>query len=207
MRQQASVTSVTMFFVLLESCATVSKPSPATTDNARESSAIRVADCDSPARSLPAEFQSMLVPRRRPVDSDDHWADLARQVPGGFAGILYDRSGRPTIMLTRPEQEQAVKTALAADRTFRHFDIMGARVVKARWDFAQLVDWFDYILLDSSIWQTTGMTMADKNEETNRIDLGVETESGRRQLIAKLAALGIPCDLVQVRIAGRVTPL
>jgi len=138
---------------------------------------------------------------------DDHWADIAERIPGGFAGILYDLNGKPTLMLTDPEQAPAVKKALASDYSFRHFDLMGAQVLQARWSFAQLVDWFNYLWLHSSIAKTKGMVMGDKNEETNRIYFGVETEAARQQFTEQLRALGVPCDLVRIGIASRPSPL
>ena len=195
-----------LIVILCASCARLPSPPPASIAKTSDTTGIRMADCDGPALSLPPNLRSMLERRTGQRDPDDYWAYLAERIPGGFAGILYDRSGKPTIMLTHPEQAAAAKEALAPDRTFRHFDIVGAQILKARWDFAQLADWYDYILLHTSVWQTKGMTMGDKDEETNRIVLGIETESGRQELVEKLRALDIPCDLIRVVIAGRAYP-
>ena len=172
-----------------------------------KSTAVRVADCDGPARSLPPELRLALRPRTGQMVPDDHWADLAERIPGGFAGILYDRNMKPILMLTDPERADEVKKVLVSDRTFRHFDLVGARVFKARWDFAQLVDWFNFIVSDTSVWKTDGMVFGDKDEETNRIYFRVETEAGRQRLKEKLSALNIPCDLVRIGIGARVVPL
>ena len=135
---------------------------------------------------------------------DDHWADLAEQIPGGFAGVLYS-NGKPVVMLTRPDQAAAAKAALAADPTFRGFDIAHAEVRQARWDFAQLEDWYRYLTGFSSVWSTPGMVAGDKNEATNRLYFGIETEAGRQELTRKLLALNVPCDLIQIGIASPAT--
>ncbi len=192
--------------ILLESCGTLSKPSPPSVNKKQISTDARVADCDGSALSLPPELRRMLKPRTGEMIPDDHWADLAERIPGGFAGILYDLNMKPIMMLTHPEQATAVKAAIASDRAFRHFDVMGARVLKARWDFAQLVDWYNYLAEHTSLWEASGIVSGDKNEETNRIYFGVETEPGRQRLIEKLNALHIPCDLVRIGLEGRAYP-
>jgi hypothetical protein len=169
---------------------TANNPPPASTE-------LRVADCDGPPLSLPANLRATLAPRTGQVDHDDHWADLAEQIPGGFAGVFYS-DGKPVLLLTRPDQATAAKSALAADPTLKGFDIAHAEVRKARWDFAQLVDWYDYLLGDTSLWSTPGNISADKNERTNRISFGIETEAGRQELKRKLLAVNVPCDLVQI---------
>lgn len=162
----------------------------------------RVADCDGPPVSLPNNLRALLGPRTGQMVPDDHWADLAEQIPGGFAGILY-LDGKPTIMLTRPDEAVATKQALVSDFTFRHFDIANAQVRKARWDFAQLVDWYRYLVEHTSVWNTPGMSMGDKDEGTNRIYFGIETEAGRQELKKKLLALKVPCDLIQIGLQSR----
>jgi len=207
MRQQKLVVTRAFLVLVLAACATVSKPYRNSVKKSGISTDVRVADCDGPALSLPPELRSMLEPRTGRMAPDDHWADIAERIPGGFAGILYDLNGKPTLMLTDPEQAPAVKKALASDYSFRHFDLMGAQVLQARWSFAQLVDWFNYLWLHSSIAKTKGMVMGDKNEETNRIYFGVETEAARQQFTEQLRALGVPCDLVRIGIASRPSPL
>jgi hypothetical protein len=165
---------------------------------------VQVRDCDGPALSLPSGLRAQLPARTGIMMPDEHWADLAEKGPGGFAGILLTQ-GKPTLMLVHPEQEAAAKAFLMADPSFGSFDIRGAQVVKARWDFAQLVDWYDY-LNGTGIWQL-GITMGDKNEAINRIRYGVLDEASRTALVAKLNALNVPCQLIQVGIESAVIAL
>lgn len=207
MRQQKLVVMGAFLGILLEACSTLSQQSPTSIEKGGTSTDIRVADCDGPAISLPPELRSMLEPRTGRMIPDDHWADIAERLPGGFAGILYDLDGKPLLMLTHPERAPEVKKALLSDYSFRHFDIMGAQVLQARWSFAQLVDWYNYLWDHASVGETKGFAGADKDEGTNRIWFAVETEAGRQQLAERIRALGVPCDLVRIGTMGKPHPL
>src|SRR3954465_14225613 len=112
---------------------------------------LKVADCDGPPVSLPSDLRARLGPRTGQMVPDDHWADLAERIPGGFAGVLY-ADGKPVLMLTRPDEAIGAKKALSSDPTFNGFDVEGAELRKARWDFAQLVDWYRYLVGNTSVW-------------------------------------------------------
>ncbi len=192
--------------VVIVSCAAIKHEPAAPTEKTQRSADVRVADCEGAPFSLSAERRAMLKPRTGHMVPDDHWAELAENNPGGFAGVLY-LDGKPTLMLADPELAAQAKQMLAADPTFRGFNIMGAQVLKARWDFAQLVDWYNYFIQETSVWQTAGIVSGDKDERTNRIRFGIQTEAGRQKLVKKLAALHIPCDLVRIGIEGPVHAL
>lgn len=164
----------------------------------------RVADCVGPARSLDPAIVATLPPRDGSMMPDDHWANLAQRVPGGFAGVLYVKN-KPVLMLTDPAQEAAAKNALAS--SFVGFDISGAEVHKARWNFAQLVDWYNYLGIRGPVWQTSGMTTGDKDEAINRIRYGVVNEAARDRLLQVLAGLEVPCDLIALEITGPIEAL
>ena len=154
-----------------------------------------VRDCKGPALSLPDSLRARLRPRTG-FWPDDYWADLAEKIPGGFAGVLRIQ-GKPTIWLVRPGDADAAKAALLSDPNFRNFDVRGAQVLKARWDFAQLVDWYDY-LIGTDIWSSVGILSGDKQEGINRIRFGVKDEASRGALVRKLEALNVPCDLIHI---------
>ena len=184
--------------LLLIGCSPV-QPVTATISDQKKLGDVRVADCDGEPSSLPLQYRSKLSPRTGRMNPDDHWADLAETIPGGFAGVLY-RNGKPTLLLTHPEQAEAAKRALSADPTFSSFDITGGQVEKVRWDFSQLVDWYNFFTQQTSVWQTPGIVSGDKDEAINRIRYGIQTEAGRQELVRKLSALGVPCDLVRIGI-------
>lgn len=167
----------------------------------RDPSLVRVADCSGPATSLDPALVSTLPPRNGSMVPDDGWADLAQRVPGGFAGVLYV-DNKPVLMLTDPSQASAAKKALAP--AIAGFDVAGAEVRKARWDFAQLVDWYNYLTIKTSVWQTPGMASGDKDEAINRIHFGVVDSAAREALLHTLAGIDLPCDLIAVGITGRI---
>lgn len=167
-------------------------------------SLVRVADCIGPARSLDPAIAATLPPRTGQMRPDDQWADLAQQVPGGFAGVLYI-DGKPVLMLTDPTQEAAAKKALAP--SIPGFDVVGAEVHQARWNFAQLVDWYNYLGTRTSVWQTPGMTAGDKDEAINRIRYGVVDAAARDKLVQILAGIDLPCDLIAIEITGPIYAL
>ena len=188
---------------LLCACSAGAASHPAE-NNVPHSDSLRVADCDGPAVSLPRNLRALLGPRTGQMIPDDHWADLAERIPGGFAGVLYSK-GTPVLMLTRPQEAIEAKRVLALDPTFNGFDISRAQVRKARWDFAQLVDWYRYLVGHTSVWNTPGMAGGDKNEGANRIYFGIETEAGRLELRRKLLAANVPCDLILIGLQSRAT--
>jgi hypothetical protein len=168
----------------------------------RRSTAIR--NCEGPATSLSPSLAAALPPRTGNMQPDDQWADLAERVPGGFAGFIGD-GGKLVLFLTDPSQAAAAKAALAGKAS--GVDVQSAEVRQARWDFAQLVNWFNYLSTQSSLMSTPGMSSADKNEAINRIVYGTVDSASRLLLIEKLQALDLPCDLIRVEVTGRVTLL
>jgi hypothetical protein len=112
---------------------------------------------------------------------------------------------KPVLMLTDPEQAAAARHALAPE--FVGFDINGAEVRRVRWDFAQLVDWYNYLSVRGPDWRTVGMTSGDKDEALNRIRYGVLDEAARDRLLQSLAGMDLPCDLIAVEITGPIVTL
>jgi hypothetical protein len=127
---------------------------------------------------------------------DADWAYFARQVPGGFAGYFYE-DHQPVLMLTRPHEAAAAKAALV--NRVRNFPIATAAVRRARWNFAQLVEWDSYLRIQD-VWQSAPISGVDRDEVANRIMFGVPDEAARRSLALRLTMLDLPCDLVIIRI-------
>jgi len=182
--------------LVVASCSSAVEP------DAESSLGSRVGDCSGPATSLDPARAAALPPRSPAMHPDTRWAELAARVPGGFAGVLYE-DGRPLLMLVHPEQGAAAKSALAP--LLPDFDVAGASVRRARWDFAQLVDWYDYLTVATDVWATPGITLGDKDERLNRIVFGVTDAAARERLETRLGALDLPCDLVAVTVSGPIT--
>ena len=155
---------------------------------------IRLAQCDGPATSLPDSLARQLPRRTGRMIPDDRWADLATMLPGGFAGAFYDSAHTPILMLAEPAESSAAKQALAGKVGFLP---QYATVRQARWNFAQLVDWYNY--LHPRLGVPVG---ADKDEAINRIRFMVATVEDRDRLVKALAQLPLPCDLVVVDLNG-----
>jgi len=161
--------------------------------------ALRLAQCDGPATSLPDSLARQLRPRTGHMIPDDRWADLATTTPGGFAGVFRDSSYTPILMLTDPSQASAAKRALEGKIGV---PLQQATVRQARWDFAQLVDWFNYLLPRVA---AAGLPItADKDESLNRVRFSVVSIEQRDKVVAALAALPVPCDLVVVDLNGLI---
>ena len=155
---------------------------------------VKVADCVGPASSLPDALAAALPPRTGNMQPDDQWADLAATIPGGFAGFFYDGAHRPVLMLTRPEAADSARHALD-NMVPGSFPIGSAIVERARWDFLQLVNWYNYL---SPRVFGDGVLEGDKDEVLNRIRYGVINSAARDQLVQRLLALHVPCDLVVI---------
>jgi len=146
--------------------------------------------------------------------ADADLADIARQVPGGFAGYFLEPAEpaeadgpraavppRTVVRLARPAEGAAALAALAPRLAPYHggtADVAGARVLPARWDFAQLYDWQRYI--GARLRGAVRLTFGDIDEVGNRLVLGVGTERERRALLRRLPRLGVPCGLVEVAL-------
>lgn len=151
--------------------------------------------CSGPATSLSADAKAGLQPRST-QHPDHRWADIAESTPGGFAGFLL-RDGEPVLMLARPEEAAAAKAALSP--RFPDFPIAESTVERARWDFAQLVDWYDFLSQKTELW-TLNVTMGDKSEGDNRVVFGVADRVSLRRVQSLLVSVPIPCDLVLLKI-------
>lgn len=165
----------------------------------RPSGAVRLANCTGPATSLPDSLARRLPPRSGRMQPDDRWADLALSVPGGFAGVFRDSMHTQILMLTRPELADAAKSALVGKLGI---SLEHATVRQARWDFAQLVDWFNYLHPRLGV-PVTG----DKDESLNRIRFSVTSLEARDRVVRAIAGLDVPCDLVVVDLNGMTVRL
>jgi hypothetical protein len=123
---------------------------------------------------------------------------LARTVPGGFGGYFVRSSdGRETIYLKEPEKRGEALVALNARPVTGVTIGADVVVVRGRWDYVQLYEWYRYLVPRLS---GTRLVSTDLDEGENRILLGVEDEPSRRRLERRLAALDVPCFLVAIEV-------
>jgi hypothetical protein len=139
---------------------------------------------------------------------DMKWAKLALEVPGGFAGIYLDDDGKPVLLLTHPEQKDAAIAALA-NRQLVYLppgtELRDATVKRARWDFAQLYDWSQYLRNDRSpsLGADMGASTFDIDEVHNRLAITV-APAGLKAAKASLRKLSLPRGLVSVEPASPI---
>lgn len=156
----------------------------------------------APTYGLPQVKRDSIGPYIGPLYPDAQWAEIARQVPGGFAGVYYaPGTGRPpgplTVVLVDPSQKAPALEALGR-LLDRSLDLSGAEIRKGRWNFAQLFDWQRY--LHQHAFLESGLTMADIDEVANRLEYGVEDEAARERLTRRFQQLDLPCFLVAIEI-------
>jgi len=130
-----------------------------------------------------------------PNNNDSTWVRLAREVPGGFAGI-YLKHGALVLALTQPEKKLDAIAALTA----RHLelpprvDLRDAIVERVRWNFAQLYDWSRYVFPRVHM---KGLVMADLDELHNSVTIGI-LQQDTASVNADLKKLSLPSGLVRV---------
>jgi hypothetical protein len=165
-----------------------------------------------------------LAPPRAPPPSghvrtrDDHAAELARRVPGGYAGLYVEyhpplqpdgairfETRRAVVLLVDTTQSRAALRALSSTEPPVQYrlNVAHARTRPARWSFAELYDW--YGLLHNIVWRE-GIVTSGINEKENRIVYGVENAAGRERLERRLARLDLPCFLIGVLVPPPFVP-
>ena len=127
--------------------------------------------------------------------SDDDWADAARALPGGWGGLIVE-SGTPVIFLVDTRQREPVVAGLRARGIGSVLDLSQAQVKPARWDFAQLADWYRYF--DLHVPVVPGLRSGDINEGRNRIEFEVSDQTARIALESLLVPMDLPCYLVAI---------
>lgn len=153
---------------------------------------------NSATMRLPADLRATLPAwgMRRP---DDAYVSISQSVPGGFAGIFFEDGhyvltfvDPATANQARPEIQQAF-----TNRGFASVDVATAEFRAARWTFAELDEWYRYIIprLPGASWNSS-----DIDEKANTLSFGVLNETERGQLEAQLSSLGVSCNLVTTRI-------
>ena len=150
--------------------------------------------------SLQARVDSL--PPGRIRTRDEEWADIARQVPGGWGGVFLD-DGTLTIYLVDPTRRSEATAALYALGVGQPtYDIRQSRVKQGRWDFAQLYDWKRYIQLH--IGGVTGLGSMFINEGRNRLEYWVLDLGVGQELAAQFESLALPCGLVNITLGGAI---
>jgi hypothetical protein len=104
-------------------------------------------------------------------------------------------------LLVHPEKRDSAIAALTVSRV-PQIDFQGARLESARWTYAQLYDWYRYLIPHAA---DAGISSVGIDVSENRILIGVVDEKSRRAVLGQLEALDIPCELVGIVLQRRPT--
>jgi hypothetical protein len=131
-------------------------------------------------------------------------AEFSRQVPG-FGGFFLDRSGAPTVYLTRGSSRAPVERLLSGYLAGRGMPPSAVRVLEARYHWEQLERWQEAVSPEALA--ITGAVYVDDDETSNRVKIGVENLGITGQVRSVLARLRIGDDAVVVEQAEPIVQL
>jgi hypothetical protein len=153
---------------------------------------------NSATMRLPADLRATLpvFGLRRP---DDAYVSISQSVPGGFAGVFFE-GGHYVLTFVDPARANQARPEIQQAFTSRGFgiDVGTAEFRGARWTFAELDEWYRYIIPKLS--GPGSRSSSDIDEKANTLSFGVIDETERAQLEAQLTSLGVSCNLVTTRI-------
>jgi hypothetical protein len=160
-----------------------------------------------PVTPLPADLRATLV-AFGPRHPDDEYVAVSTELPGGFAGLFVE-NGRTVLLFVDPVEGLAARTELQSRLSARGLDysrlnLETAEVRPARWTFAQLDEWFRYIVPRLRV---DGLNSWDIDERANTISLGVVDEAAQVRVEAAIAGLNVSCNLVTTRVQGQIYAL
>jgi hypothetical protein len=122
-------------------------------------------------------------------------SEFDRQVPG-FGGFFLDRTGAPTVYLTRGSSRAPAERMLTGFLKGRGLSPAAVRVVEARYPWRQLEHWQAAATVEALA--VPGAVFVDNDETSNRVRIGVENSSAVGQVRAAVARARIPADAVIV---------
>lgn len=153
---------------------------------------------NSTTMRVPADLRATL-PAFRPLTRDDVYVSISQSVPGGFAGLFFE-DNHYVLTFVDPASANQARSEIQQAFDSRGFgiDVTTAEFRGARWTFAELDEWYRYII--PKLGPVSGISFSDIDEKANTISFGVIDEAARAQLEAELTSLGVSCNLVTTRI-------
>jgi hypothetical protein len=172
----------------------------------------QVCATNAPAVSLPPE-QVATLPPIPPLDQlqgvlgDELWASFAQHIPGDWAGVL-NANGKLVLLFADTSKLTASLDSVAIYGPSFGIHLPASRdlleIVQTRWSWIQLFQWYQY-LNNQSILAQPGATSSDIDEATNRLRYSGDTRAARDRILARLAALHVPCWLAAVDTMPPIT--
>lgn len=128
-------------------------------------------------------------------------SQLDRQIPG-FGGFFMDRSGAPTVYLTRGASRAAAERALSGYLGARGLSATGVKVLEARYGWQQLQNW--QAAATQGAFEVPGTVFVDNDETVNRVRIGIESPGAIGLVRAAVARQGVPDDAVIIERADPI---
>lgn len=159
----------------------------------------------SAASQLPAQAQNHARP------GEARFRALSRQFPE-FGGFYFDARGDIVVQLTSTDRGAAVRAALAPvirtvgkERARAGGREPAVKFNQAEFTFAELSSARDRLV--NPLFELDGVTMLDVDERENRLTVGLADEAARPAAEARVRELGVPRNLVSLKVVGRGEPL
>lgn len=157
---------------------------------------------NSTTMRLPADLRASL-PALGPRMPDDAFVAISNSVPGGFAGVFFE-DNQYVLTFVDPARANQARSEIQQAFASRgvggpNLEVATAEIRGARWTFAELDEWYRYIIPRLS-GPGSGVSSIDIDEKANTISFGVIDETARGLLEARLGSLGVSCNLVTTRI-------
>ena len=157
---------------------------------------------NSATMRLPADLRATLPPAVGQRVPDDAFVSISQSVPGGFAGVFIENDRFVLTFVDPPIADQfrpEIQQAFASRGFGSEIDVATAEFRAARWTFAELDEWYRYII-PKLFGPGSGISSSDIDERANTISFGVIDEAARARLETQLTSLGVSCNLVTTRI-------
>ena len=156
-----------------------------------------------PGTAARAAYQREMGGVRR--DLRERFREIAEREVPGFAGLIYDTTGTPIVLLTDPSRRAqaaaAVRPFLLQPRRFA-----GGRpgkteitVRQVRHDYVQLTDWYRPMV--QSLLGTPGLVLTAVDEGRNQLQVAVADPAGIDEATRRVLAAGVPRHAFYVEVS------
>lgn len=150
-------------------------------------------------------------------EANSHYYQLAEMIPG-FGGVFLEEKGTRFVIRTtdvdainKPTSENNVKNYLQKEAPIVGSSVEGGvygmdiRFAKADYEYNQLSEWQDQIT--ESVLDSEGVTFIAISHKHNKIEIGIEKETFKNQIIVLIKANNLPEDAIKTTVTGPIESL
>jgi hypothetical protein len=141
---------------------------------------------------------------RQSMQTHDDLLVLVEKMAPGFGGMFVDSDGRLVVYLLDTNQLPAARSAIQSVFGRDHVPAAGVRATRGQYTVSQLKAWTKRA---RDLLRMSGVTMVDLDDAKNRVTVGIENRSRRRQVEQRLSALDIPRKAVLIEVIGQIRPV